>query len=178
MGIFNGFFSGWFKNKPIPAPEPIIEPTPTPNIPKLFIQELLGLHNNTRRSKLILNDKLNIAAQKHAEWMAKNNNMSHIGEGRSSFWVRIKQAGYNPQAGGENVAMGYPTAAAVFKGWMNSKGHHANIVSGSYKEVGFGMSTSKNNSKYWCANFGSSISPSNTDELLEESLSGPLFNQE
>jgi len=177
MGIFGGFFSDWFKRKPVPAPIPTPEPITNP-APTLFIQELLNLHNNARRSKLILNDKLNIAAQKHAEWMAKNTIMSHVGEGRSSFWTRIKQAGYNPQTGGENVAMGYSTVAAVFKGWMNSPGHRANILNNSYKEVGFGLATSKNGSKYWCADFGTSMNSNNINESLEEWLPGPLSNQE
>ena len=119
---------------------------------------------------------LHIAAQKHAEWMAKNNTMSHTGEGRSTFSSRIKQAGYNPQTGGENVAMGYSTTAAVFNGWMKSSGHRANIVNSAYKDVGFGLATSKNGSKYWCANFGAQINGTSVMVFVEQenSFPGPL----
>ncbi len=38
---------------------------------------------------------------------------------------------------GENIALGYPTPAAMMTGWMNSEGHRANILR-SYSSVGIG----------------------------------------
>lgn len=178
QGFFSNLFNRWFTKPPVDSPvNPPIDPPVTPPESD-HIHQLLALHNGARRYPLSLNDQLHVAAQKHAEWMARNNKMSHEGEGFSSFWTRIKKAGYNPQTGGENVAMGYPTVTAVFKGWMNSRGHHANIVNSSYKEVGFGVATSKNGSKYWCANFGTQMNSNNTTDLIEEWLPGPLFNPE
>ncbi|MEU6133872.1 CAP domain-containing protein [Nocardioides sp. NPDC047086] len=39
------------------------------------------------------------------------------------------------QGVGENVAMGYPTGAAMHRGWMSSDGHRANIL-GDYTHIG------------------------------------------
>lgn len=40
---------------------------------------------------------------------------------------------------GENIAAGYPTAAAVMDGWMHSEGHRANIMNPSFTKVGIGL---------------------------------------
>lgn len=45
------------------------------------------------------------------------------------------------RAVGENLALGYPTAAAVVAGWMGSEGHRANILSPRYTEIGVGCTT-------------------------------------
>lgn len=39
---------------------------------------------------------------------------------------------------GENIAYGYTSPKAVMKGWMNSSGHKANILSGDYNSIGIG----------------------------------------
>lgn len=129
-------------------------PTPTdPADPQLIIR-LHQLHLKQRgenRPELFINTQLNQAAQKHAEWMAQNNKMSHTGENGSSFWDRMIIEGYNPKTGGENVAYGYSTAEEVVQGWMNSSGHRANILNTTWTEVGYGVAG--NNSKYWCTVF-------------------------
>ncbi len=154
----------WFKPVPPkpPVPEPDI-PSPEPpvvNPPNDNVSKLLDLHNSVRSRKLSLDNKLNAAAQKHAEWMAKNNRMSHTGSRGSNFMKRIKDEGYNFSTGGENVAYGYKTAQSVFNGWMNSRGHKANILNNNFKEVGFGFMASSNGSIYWCAVFATKMNPS------------------
>lgn len=39
---------------------------------------------------------------------------------------------------GENIAAGYPNAAAVFEGWRNSPGHNANMLQGAFTAIGIG----------------------------------------
>ncbi len=55
---------------------------------------------------------------------------------------------------GENIAVGYPTAAAVMKGWMNSSGHRKNILNKSFTRIGLGLATSEDGAKYWVQDFG------------------------
>lgn len=55
---------------------------------------------------------------------------------------------------GENIAYGYPTAAAVMKAWMHSEGHRANILRKSFHRIGLGLVTSSNGTKYWVQDFG------------------------
>ena len=42
-------------------------------------------------------------------------------------------------ASGENIAIGQQSAEEVMDGWMNSQGHRANILNGSYNSVGVGV---------------------------------------
>jgi uncharacterized repeat protein (TIGR02543 family) len=43
---------------------------------------------------------------------------------------------------GENIAMGFTTPKAVTKGWMNSPGHKANMLSGSFEYLGCAVASS------------------------------------
>src|SRR6185436_5689145 len=52
--------------------------------------------------------------------------------------------GYNYSSAGENLAYGYPTSAEAVTGWMNSPGHRANMLNGTFSEVGFGFANSAN----------------------------------
>ncbi|WP_315095738.1 CAP domain-containing protein, partial [uncultured Cellulomonas sp.] len=45
------------------------------------------------------------------------------------------------RAVGENIALGYPTPAAVVAGWMGSPGHRANILNPDYTQIGVGCTT-------------------------------------
>ena len=65
-------------------------------------------------------------------------------DGRSCFTVLDDYNVYYPGIVGENIASGYRSVDAVVDGWMNSKGHRENILSASFKKVGFGIY-----SKFW-----------------------------
>ncbi|HCF82769.1 MAG TPA: serine protease, partial [Ruminococcaceae bacterium] len=47
---------------------------------------------------------------------------------------------------GENIAYGYRTPAEVVEGWLNSPGHRANILTGSFTHIGVGYNE---NGNYW-----------------------------
>ncbi|MCQ2385923.1 MAG: CAP domain-containing protein, partial [Clostridia bacterium] len=51
---------------------------------------------------------------------------------------------------GENIAKGYKTPAEVMQGRMNSPGHRANILNGSFRELGVGY---VKNGNYWTQEF-------------------------
>jgi len=109
---------------------------------------LLELHNFERNSRSIksleLVNDLNKYAQNYAEYMAKNDALIH-----SNISVLLKD--YNACA--ENIASGQRTPEEVVKAWMGSYGHRSNILSSSYKHVGFGC-FSVEGKIYWCAVFG------------------------
>ncbi len=65
----------------------------------------------------------------------------------------MKQFGISYKAAGENIAKGQRTPAEVMKGWMNSPGHRANILSSSYTEIGVGYVTDSNGTAYWVQHF-------------------------
>lgn len=161
------------------------QPEPTPDIvPDVavgpfndrILTEMLAIHNENRNEPLEINDQLNIAAQKHAIWMAKNTRMSHTGEGRSKPGSRIKAAGYDWTSYGENVAYGQDTPAEVMRVWLNSPGHRRNIKSAAYHDIGIGRMTAANGRIYWCVTFGARGFRS--DDGWDESWAMPEFENE
>lgn len=43
---------------------------------------------------------------------------------------------------GENVAMGYETAASLVQGWLDSPGHRQNIMNPVFRKMGIGIAGS------------------------------------
>lgn len=107
-------------------------------------QQVLALVNQERTNRglnrLKLDNELNIAAFKHSQDMDKNNYFDHIGKDGSSFGERIRRTKYAGSPRGENIARGNNNAKAVHQGWMNSKGHKANILTPGITDMGIGRS--------------------------------------
>ncbi|MEP6729555.1 MAG: CAP domain-containing protein [bacterium] len=112
---------------------------------------------NLGLSTLVRNTTLMKAAQLHANQMAALNTMAHElpGAAYPSPRSRLDAVGYRMRAFGENVAEGYPSAAAVVAGWMTSPGHRANIVSTHFTEIGAGVATAKNGRPFYAQVFAS-----------------------
>ena len=83
------------------------------------------------------NSRLSRAALAHAADMVAKDYFSHIGANGSRFTERAADAGYDC-AGSENIAFGQDTVAIVMDAWIDSPGHHRNILMADAKEVGFG----------------------------------------
>lgn len=58
-------------------------------------------------------------------------------DGTSCFTV-FGEVGVNAYGAGENIAQGYNTPSSVMKGWMNSSGHRANILTAHFSHMGAG----------------------------------------
>ncbi|TDD82503.1 hypothetical protein E1293_16465 [Actinomadura darangshiensis] len=112
---------------------------------------------NTERAKhgckaLRTDARLVVAARKHSADMAANDYFDHTSRNGDSPWKRMEDAGYS-SPGAENIAKGYPTAAAVVKGWMNSPGHRANILNCGLRAIGVGRA-SGSGGPLWTQDFG------------------------
>lgn len=131
---------------------------------KAFRQETLKLTNSYRATgrycgstwyaaskPVAWNKQLKLAAAGHSRDMATHNFFSHTGSDGSSMGDRITDAGYHWSAAGENIAAGYSDVASVMKGWIDSPGHCANIMSARYVDVGLACSESANSQyhTYW-----------------------------
>jgi uncharacterized protein YkwD len=87
--------------------------------------------------------------------MATNDYFSHTAPDGSTFVDRAVAAGYpRNEAGGENIAMGYRTAADVMDGWMDSEGHRANILNCDFAAIGVGLARDSGGTPYWTQVFG------------------------
>lgn len=73
----------------------------------------------------------------HSWWMAKNLNMSHASNLRSS----------------ENIAMGTNTVNSTQRMWMNSSGHRSNLLSSGHTHFGGSCCKSRGGTYYWTQRF-------------------------
>jgi uncharacterized protein YkwD len=81
------------------------------------------------------------------------NDFSHTACGRSfDYW--IFNYGWNGNCWGENIAYGYPSVHDTFVAWMNSPGHRANILNGSYTDIGLGLQSGGSFNNLWAMELG------------------------
>jgi uncharacterized protein YkwD len=105
---------------------------------------------------LKLDSLLHRAAMMHAKDMAQHSRFDHIGSDGSRPADRASRAGYRWQHVGENIAAGAPDAESVVRGWLDSPGHCANIMSPKFKEMGIAYVAERKSksSIYWAQVFG------------------------
>lgn len=72
--------------------------------------------------------RLNYVAQEHANWMARNGQMSHTGANGLRMSDRLRAAGIRTCFAAENVAFGQRDDRSVVSAWMNSSGHRRSIL--------------------------------------------------
>ena len=90
--------------------------------------------------------RLRVAALRHSAHMARRNFFDHTTPSGTSMTDRIKGSGYTRGARGwaigENIAWGagqLATPRQIVAAWMRSPGHRANILNGSFREIGIGV---------------------------------------
>ena len=112
--------------------------------------------NRAGLAALAVNARLNMAAQLQADQLASMQILEHeVPNGPYPTPPdRLAAAGYQWQAYGENLASGYRTAAEAMNGWINSPGHRANIVNGSFTEIGTAYATDAAGRPYYVQVFG------------------------
>jgi uncharacterized protein YkwD len=109
------------------------------------------------RRPLTANARLDHAAQRHAADMLARNYFAHESPEGYTVRERAKDAGYDWQAIGENIAEGQTSVAEVMTTWMHSPGHRRNILDRDFKELGVGLAFGKSGSGYrvkWVQAFG------------------------
>lgn len=97
--------------------------------------------------------RLTVAARRHSADMARNNFFSHTGRDGSDFATRAARAGYN-HAMSENIAKGFPTAADVVRGWLNSAPHRRAMLDCGARAVGVGVARAQDGALLWTQDFG------------------------
>ena len=98
----------------------------------------------------IINKQLCIAAQNHANYMAKTGDFSHYSNGGPSG--RAARHGFHGMSA-ENIAMGQLNVGSVFQSWHSSSGHWANITSNATL-AGFGYAISPGGTGFWVGMYG------------------------
>jgi uncharacterized protein YkwD len=92
--------------------------------------------------------KLAKAATKFSKTMVEERFFDHVSPSGSTLTSRIKKVKYTKGARswsiGENIAWGTgakATPASIVDAWMHSPGHKANILDGTFKEIGIGIAS-------------------------------------
>lgn len=105
-------------------------------------QRMLSLVNSERAkyglSPLVANLKLTQVARLKAKDMIEKGYFSHTSPTYGSPFDMMRQFGITYRTAGENLA-GAPGVDTAHTNLMNSPGHRANILNGSFKEVGIGI---------------------------------------
>jgi uncharacterized protein YkwD len=96
--------------------------------------------------KLRADSRLRTAADRHAGDMVARRYFAHNSKSGASFVTRIKRTGWTRSRGAWRVAenIGYgsgslATPRSMVRGWMNSSGHRANILSRHFRLIGVGV---------------------------------------
>ena len=120
-------------------------------------QAVLDATNAERKKEklepLTADPKLTLSARAHAANMAAQNKLAHTLDDKT-FEDRVKAAGFEYRALGENIAWNQPTPKEVVAGWMESKGHKANILNADYTRIGVAVAKNEKGEPYWVQVFG------------------------
>ena len=114
-------------------------------------EAVASLVNAARRdaglSELELDADLCAAAQARAQEIAQS--FSHTRPDGSSCFTILEEFGISYRAAGENIAMGQRPPEEVIDGWMNSSGHRANILNGTFTSIGVGYYVDGAGAAHW-----------------------------
>lgn len=106
----------------------------------ITINRISELTNKSRQEHGLVvlkhNKVLDLAAQKKAEDMLKNNYFAHTSPDGIKPWYWFKEVGYNYTFAGENLAMNFIEAEDAIDAWLNSPSHRDNILSENYQDIG------------------------------------------
>jgi hypothetical protein len=123
----------------------IVKETSSPYVAAVLSAVLVDLANQDRTELALADLKVNPllieAAQAKANDMAAKGYFSHTSPEGYDSWHWFKEAGYDYQYAGENLAVNFSDSGDVEKAWMNSPSHHDNIVNPHYTEIGIAVAT-------------------------------------
>lgn len=80
-------------------------------------------------SAVTYSDRLQQAAQTHADDMLQARLFSHTGSDGSDVGARVSRTGYGWCVVAENIAQGHRNLQEVMEAWTASPGHYANMIS-------------------------------------------------
>jgi uncharacterized protein YkwD len=126
------------------CPQSSDEPGPkNANEARAAVLCLLNQHRAAAGLTVLVEDPaLQAAAQAHADDMGRRDFYAHRDPDGVTPDQRIRRAGFNGQATGENIHWGVglnASPAHIVDGWMASPGHRANILRASFSRVGTGI---------------------------------------
>lgn len=129
--------------------------TPPPTVSSVGFQapDALTLASQARMSRgltpLSYDPRLNEAAQRQADFMARRGQIGHDGPNGSTVFDRVRAAGVDDCHMAENVAGGQVSPGQVHGDWMGSAGHRANILNGNLRAGAVASAEGQNGMIWW-----------------------------
>jgi hypothetical protein len=121
-------------------PEPALV---APDVLAFEQEKIVEMVNELRQEKqvpeLTRNIKLYTSSQLRANDLAKEEYFNHISPQGKSLAYFIKQANYNYDVAGENLAMGYSDTKELFETWKQSPTHYSNLIDPEFDETGIAI---------------------------------------
>jgi uncharacterized protein YkwD len=150
-----------------PAPPPAVDQLAGPEQAGKVVLAAVNSARATARScgsqyypaapALAWNGALGDAALRHSRDMAEKRYFSHSGKDGRSVSDRALSGGYRWRRIGENIAAGQSSPEEVVAGWLASPGHCANIMNGTFTEMGAAYAIDRGRREaraYWTQVFG------------------------
>jgi uncharacterized protein YkwD len=118
---------------------------------------------NERRSEnncppLTVDERLQAAAQSHAEDMAERRRVDHLSADGTTLEQRLERAEYPFQRRAEILSLGVGISpVTVVNQWLSEPeggGHRDAILDCEYRDVGVGLGTTQHNIAFWVVDFG------------------------
>lgn len=108
-------------------------------------QTIVNLTNQTRAvnglARLTWSGELANSAWLKAQDICNRQYWAHTAPDGTTAWQLMSLSGYDYVTAGENLAKGFVDDSGVMSGWMASTGHRANILNGTFTEIGVGAAT-------------------------------------
>ncbi len=139
-----------------PKQSAALKSTPGAQPERAAVRQSVVALTNVQRSKTVKSDRrLEKAAQKYADYLARTGKFDHDADGRNCG-QRAIAAGFDARVVCENLyACEVPggmtsddLAAAAVEGWMKSPGHRNNLLDGRVSAIGIGMASDAATNKY------------------------------
>jgi serralysin len=145
----------------------------------LFVELVNEARVNAGVKPLTFDGELLDASDFHSAWMDQTGTFSHTGVNGSSAGDRMTAAGYGWQGWGENIGyvngpLGEAAVRQLHADLMNSPGHYANIVNGTFEEIGIGLKEGTINGRnvvFVTQNFGT---PNATEQAEADDVGAPI----
>lgn len=108
-----------------------------------YEREVVELTNQERSKNGLapfqIDEELSKVAREKSRDMSAKNYFDHNSPTYGSPFDMMRSYGISYSSAGENIAKGQRTPQEVVNAWMNSPGHRANILNGSFTHIGVGF---------------------------------------
>lgn len=138
--------------KPVPdQPETPDDENPGGSVQDEYADEVVKIVNQERAKAGLAPLTVDAGAAEAALVRAQEikGTFSHTRPNGGSYSSALTEAGVSFRGSGENIAYGQNSPEAVMQTWMNSSGHRANILNGSYTSIGVGHAKGADGTDYW-----------------------------